>query len=398
MDTIVKKFLLLILILTMFSCSKEPSDEIIENFQIEWQTSIDSFIQYGETTITEDYFIQAGKTDDDKFIIYYFNKLSGEIEKTYQYPELITNPIWDILFKDDIIVTISTTSIFAINLITNETIWESPYSGVSRGLIHENFIYLRDIETIGNQTKMNISRYNISTGEVQMIFQVDYNPNNYANLISLPAFGTEQGTDNQIMFFNTIIEDSNATNGRKIESLAFSLDDLSEKWIYTNDSITSTFIKQSPLVHENKIFFLGDKNIIALDLKDGSKLWETEIISEAEIDRWKLTEFLIRDNKLFIKPYEQKVICLEINTGDIIWETFFGDKSGSRHMLLNDETLFLTTDGKIFFIDSNNGQVLYDTEDSQSTHFTSNVIFDSKSNLYYVSNGDVTAFKFIKPK
>jgi len=201
-----------------------------------------------------------------------------------------------------------------------------------------------------------------------------------------------------MIFFNTIIEDTSPLDNRKLVSVAMRLEDLSEMWVYENKLVRTTNYKKSSIIHEDKVFIYGDKNFLALDLDSGDQLWETEVTTELTLDQWRLTEFYIQDDKLYIKPRDRKLICLNTNTGDVVWETFHGGFNAALHMLVNDDTLILASDGDLYFFDANSGEILLIKDGEPLQNFTSNVIYDDTEDLYFTTNGDAVAFKFTKPE
>jgi len=392
-------YLLPLFFVLLISCRDEPMlvDDCPEPYTVEWTSNVSSFYSYSSKVIKDDYYLSAG-TSDDEYMINYLNKYSGELEDAYQHYEPLSS-LRDVLFTDRKNITITFTGLFVIDIDTKELLWEYKNTSSthisSRGIVNGDYLYVTTSES--NPDRKAVTRFDLNTGEYEKIYEVD-NIDGLNGIVSIPSFGRNSTTNTEVLFFNSIVSDLNSPNGKVLECVALNLEDLSVLWTYRDESVLTTNYKKSPIIYDNKAISYADDKIIALDLSTGEKLWETKIVDDLPLDEWRLTEFLIDGNKLFIKPTERKLVCLNVSTGIILWESLDVDKNANRHMMVNDETLFVVTEGKLVFINANNGDLELSLNESGISNYESNVIYSEEQDLYFVSDtsGRLIAFNYCK--
>ncbi|WP_439183396.1 outer membrane protein assembly factor BamB family protein [Carboxylicivirga taeanensis] len=92
--------------------------------------------------------------------------------------------------------------------------------------------------------------------------------------------------------------------------------------------------ESAPTISGNQLFVRDWYKLYAVDITNGSKLWEKDYRG--------IGSPVVYNNKLYLNTIDDKCLCLEPGTGDIIWEFTLDDLSRSPYP--HDGKLYLTTD------------------------------------------------------
>jgi len=127
----------------------------------------------------------------------------------------------------------------------------------------------------------------------------------------------------------------------------------------TNNVLWSTKVNNSigvtPIIVDNKIYIIGYDYIYCLDLDTGENIWQTYIY-----DGTKSTPTFTED-RLYIGSYSGIFYCLDANDGSIIWQNQTGD-SHTSPLVFNDKVYISTFDaGKLYCLNAENGMEIWVT-------------------------------------
>lgn len=133
-----------------------------------------------------------------------------------------------------------------------------------------------------------------------------------------------------------------------VSGLEYQDDTLDVLW--ENDVVAQGSVVAPPLI-EGETVYLGtaDNQVLALDLIDGSLIWQYETGHSI----WGRMEYL--DGTLYVNSLDKTLYAFNADTGDVRWQkTFDGALAG--HPVLVDETLFIASfDRKLHALSAQDG-------------------------------------------
>lgn len=133
---------------------------------------------------------------------------------------------------------------------------------------------------------------------------------------------------------------------------------------------TGGYINSSPAVSDNKVYFGStDNKVYCLDAQSGSKIWEYEtgnMVSSSP---------LVVDSNLYIGSNDGKLYCLDALTGAKIWDFETGDGVNSSAALYEGNLYFGSFDNKVYCIDAQTGDKKWDYE-TQADVFSTPAVVD----------------------
>ena len=135
---------------------------------------------------------------------------------------------------------------------------------------------------------------------------------------------------------------------------AFGLDTQKLLWTHSMDAL----VLSTPAVHENKILVKTyDETIYALDEETGSVLWEKNVKEEShfpgrEVQRNVQASFrsspAIADNKIYVGLWSGTLLCLEVDTGEILWKYKTDGSIVASPAVAGEKVFISSTDGKVY--------------------------------------------------
>ena len=108
----------------------------------------------------------------------------------------------------------------------------------------------------------------------------------------------------------------------------------------------------SPIVYKDMVIFVSDSKAYALDMKNGTEIWNRSM--GKELAAW-LTEY---DNTLYVATSDGNVTALDPYYGGILWQARVGDRAYAP-LAYNGNIYVGTSDGNITAIDNGSGVRLW---------------------------------------
>ena len=139
-----------------------------------------------------------------------------------------------------------------------------------------------------------------------------------------------------------------------------------------------SFIGGLALSDYSIIVTTGLGNIYSINLKNGKIIWKKKFIGQFSRPP------SIKKNKIFTVSDDNQLLCLEINSGDVLW-THTGSIEevsiigGSKPAIGNDIIVVSYSSGEIFALKINNGEVLWFDDINSNNFFNRNIINDIQS-------------------
>ena len=135
-----------------------------------------------------------------------------------------------------------------------------------------------------------------------------------------------------------------------------------------NQSFSET--RSTPTIQDGRIYIMGGLGkVVCLDTETGSIIWEenTHQEYEGEFHRWGMTEsLLVTDKAVISSPIGEQtsVVALDKQDGSLIWksDTLGGKRAYVSPLMIEyggQEMILLTSDIDIFAVDPENGNIIW---------------------------------------
>lgn len=176
-----------------------------------------------------------------------------------------------------------------------------------------------------------------STGQVQWSF-----PTKAENL-STPLL------DEGIVYFlagNNVFYALDAATGRQL-------------WLYSRQDTSQFSIRGgSQAALKNGTLYVGfsDGSLVALNAKSGAVVWELQLNRNKRFRDVDATP-VIDGNQLYIASYDDKLYCVSIAKGEVLWRVEGGGYSALT--LSGDKIFFPTTQGEVWALKKENGEKIW---------------------------------------
>jgi outer membrane protein assembly factor BamB len=130
---------------------------------------------------------------------------------------------------------------------------------------------------------------------------------------------------------------------------------MKEKWVFESDyELYDSYIE-----HEQVVYVGSEKYIYAIDIQTGALKWKTEVgIVKANL--------ILEDNILYASIEAKGIVALEIGNGDIKFTTKRISLFLNPRKLLNIDNSLYFIDHKIFAVNKENGEYIFETDNYES--------------------------------
>lgn len=284
----------------------------------------------------------------------------------------------DVHIFENILVWRSVRRVYAINLLTGQTVW--------RQNIMSNIGFGADnITGLGNRFLFPSARITYfsgltRTGNISIGPILQYNGNINLVISSSPKmFLNEQPNFiPQASLFDTLVVLTH-TDAEGEGANVFNLYNLTQdKFIYTKTipGDTSGAFSHSPSIHSGKIYFPAGPVILCFDLKTGNELWRTRFSSITT------SALLIVNNKIYSTNENRTTYCLDVETGKILWQT--GTRGGASKPFFMNGVIYFTSiaDGNLYGLDAATGAILMKIEDPRGGIGFQDVVTGADGKIY----------------
>ena len=146
---------------------------------------------------------------------------------------------------------------------------------------------------------------------------------------------------------------------------SYSIKDGSEIWnVKTENSLIRTQKKLSIVIIEDKVYFnnsIGDIN--AVDINSGELVWQIPTQSSLVYDEsfyLKTSDMITTRDTIFFSNNNNQFFSVDISTGSFNWETKIN--SNLRPSLIGNALVTVSSEGYLFIIDKNNGNIIRVTD------------------------------------
>ena len=326
-----------------------------------------------------------------------FHKLTGENHPAWNHEPggLVDNndDIDDIQIggpNHDILFVTNKEDLYATDLKTGRRLWRNTYQP---NRLSNAFSTLGDhaLQT-GNPFTGSLSdswctilQFDYSTGKRSNLLQLEME-DDYSFLIMPPNWTINGNRDTLLLFMST---GWNFFIGKgKVNAYCYNLSRKEMVWTkknFTQDGDASVIL---PLILENeKVVFQSLRAIHCLDISTGEIIWQHEHLS----DGFSRTPALLREGRLYLRSAMGIVMCYDAQTGQEIWNNPANllPAPGGR-MDMYDNKLYLTAwtgslQISLVCLSATTGEVLW-KETGPWGKISRGIIIDQKTGYLYCSN------------
>ena len=130
-------------------------------------------------------------------------------------------------------------------------------------------------------------------------------------------------------------------------------------WLYSRQDTSQFSIRGgSQAALNNGTLYVGfsDGSVVALNAKTGSSLWEVQLNRNKRFRDIDATP-VIEGNQLYVAGYDDKLYCLSVDKGEVVWRIDGGGYSGVT--VVGDKLIYPTTNGEVQALNKASGDKLW---------------------------------------
>lgn len=385
----------------------EPKDTI---FELIWQTrtdSLKSIVGSNYVQIWDKYFLWTGDIEDP-LTIKAFNKLTGKKEWEYiNVNGLKSDIIYNKVIKD-IYIGITGDGVFGFDLNERKMKWQinQKQLNISFGwgmTVRGDYIYQPVTWSFGmvNIAVEKILKIHYLTGAYETIYQTA-RKDSMMDAFSSPVFWTDPVTGDDIMYFNN--QNWNyETAADKVTQDMIAVDVVTKEVVWKNSKFSPHASNGSipPAIYKDNIITGGDWSIYSFDARTGKQNWKWEFLEQKPFGIWNTAQHLVQENRLYVNPGSEDVICLNAETGALIWKNPKGGPNCTPTMTYYNDMLVFTSwgYGSIMVLDAFTGKKIHQEQSHNYSTFNTDVIYDPESDMFFTTDYLYAyGFKIRKPK
>jgi outer membrane protein assembly factor BamB len=335
--------------------------------------------------------------------IYAYDTKSGLLQWRWQQSGRLQSAASRLVGQDNILILNGQKGILALNIETQEMIWEEIHKdfnqvGNTPILINSNYAYkINHFENYYGEA--SIIRYNIYTGKREVVYIVPIE-NQWSPSLSPPAFWIDPDSKDTIMVvINGKSQSGFSPQQSPTDLLAINLRTKSLVWKMENIMEVRTNLGRQPVIYQNSIIFGGDRSIYSVDIPTAKVNWRTPFYNLAMVGNFNSTGLLLVEDRVFANPDVHDVMCLNAATGAVIWHNKTDAPNCTPNMLYNDDMLIFTSwgFGSVMILDPKTGQKIH--KEKSEKIYTTDVLYDKTTDMYFVQDyASAVGFKINKPK
>jgi len=400
----------------LVACDKEeptPTPPVIQPkiFEKIWSTRIyeapkENVGSFNSYIYKNWYIVTGGHGSNFDPSLYAFDTKTGKLAWKWTQSGKYQEPGYNLVGKDNILILSDSDGILAFDIETQQLLWEHIHTEPINylGLVGQLPIY-------GDYVYKNLSfnnfygpacmvRYHLGTGKEERLYTFPIEPDGKSPNLSPPAFWVSPDSGDTLMI---------VVNGRERVDLApeesptnlvaYNLSKRKIEWTLEEYTPWGTNTLYPPAVYNNTVMVAGDWSVYGVDIITGTVKWRTQFPNLLWLGNFTTTKHLLIENRLYINPAARDVMCINAETGTIIWHNKNAASNCSPNMLYNDDMLIIGSFGlgSVVIMDGLDGNVIH-SERGERTYYT-DVLYDKATDMYFVQDfAQAVGFKINKPK
>lgn len=413
----IKSMIILLSLLLLMGCCEQqppipdpPDDPKDTIFELIWQSPIDTIegtMSQSEKQIWNNLFLTTGPIEIVP-IIYAFNTKTGKEEWEYINAGGLKYKIIYNRIINDIYIGITNDGVFGFDLHERKMKWQinQKQLNISFGwgmTVRGDYIYQPVTWSFGmvNIAVEKMLRIHYLTGEYETIYQTA-RKDGIMDAFSSPVFWTDPVTRHDIMYFNN--QNWNyETAADKVTQDMIAVDVVTKEVVWKNSKFSPNASNGSipPAIYKDNIITGGDWSIYSFDARTGKQNWKWEFLEQKPFGIWNTAQHLVQENRLYVNPGSEDVICLNAETGALIWKNPKGGPNCTKNMTYYKDMLVFTSwgYGSIMVLDAFTGKKIHQEYPHNNSNFYTDVIYDPTTDMFFTTDFLYAyGFKIRKPK
>ncbi len=275
------------------------------------------------------------------------------------------------------------------DLLKNDECW-----GTGAMKIMDGFIY----HTVGNcffpqQTYLRLIKINITTGKEEEVIRFDRNYSSARSpFISPPNKLITKEGDEILFFMVNWLHISAAKLDSSIYYYAYNMTKKKMLWEkpYFEKATEGNY---SPMVWEDKVYFVGWNRVHCFDAFTGEQKWSTHMPEYNDLMGFLLTEPYIHDGVIVMKPLTENLYGIDAETGKMLWTNQNTEYSNVRYLVPYKDMFCFDCEiaRKVFMIELSTGKKIFSFrsphEDEGGLFGMDGVAVDEERGLLYANDG-----------
>jgi outer membrane protein assembly factor BamB len=357
------RILLIISLLIMFnSCNLNYvfDDYASKESPIVWEKAVNywlysqMFLNYNDLIITG-YYENSGD-----YFVYAFSIHTRDTvwQNTFTPPHRFDPGLGHGAFidKDKVILT-DRSACYVLNANTGEIIWGKNLSDMqNNACVIDNYLYKSHNDFYGDNGA-SLYRFNMENGAEEKIFSLDkkYEKNCLTSYLMLPVLWRHPNGNEILVMHNRMCVSGDPFF--KMDIMAWDLTADSMLWYV--DSLDSYSGKHQPVISGNNVYFFGYHQVYCINPLNGELVWKNSV-GDASNEDFVIENILLIEEKLIVKPANDYMYAININTGNLVW-TNPNSHYYPSYLTVHQDSIWFSYDG-IFAIDAKTGESLINWE------------------------------------
>jgi outer membrane protein assembly factor BamB len=323
-----------------------------------------------------------------------FNLKTGEKDWEYIHTGVIDEEIDYGKVVNNIYMGRCNKGILGIDLDTRQGIWEIDFTSKNfspdgRGIVHDGFVYQNIVWALGTvQQTLHLMKIDPHSGDYE--FVLSYCSGNFRG-ISPPAFWKDPQSGQDLMILNEYPDPGKPPEQSSQNIRAIDL--ATKETVWEKVGFTEFFASYGghpPIIYNDIVITGGDWSIYAFDVRTGEQLWRYQLPGYSHGGGfWTSTNHLLVGDKLYLNPLSEEVLCLNPETGQLIWNNPKGGANCTDNMVYYEkEDLLVFTSwgyGSVMVLDALTGKTLHKEHRYDDSSYNNDVVYDPETDMFFTS-------------
>lgn len=335
--------------------------------------------------------------------IFAYDCTTGKLQWKWTQTGRLQLPASSVIGKENLLILYTSKGLICFDINLKQLLWEIVFAdeGMKGGnppvIFGENIYYVAHIYDRSGPAVY--FRANLITGRTEKIFQVGID-NLWTPSLSPAAFWIDPiSSDTLLLTINGKSKSGHGPDTSPTDLLAINLHTKNLEWKIDSIMEVPTNLLTPPVIYNNSVIFGGDWSIYSVDIPSATVNWRTQFTDLMKVGNFNRTGLLLKENRVYANPDVFGVMCLNADTGQVLWHNKTIAANCTPNMMIQDDMLITTSvgEGKVYFIDKDTGNVIH-AERSEHTYHT-DVLYDKTTDMYFVQDfAQAVGFKINKPK
>ena len=396
-----------------------PSDSTSTIVQWEWIQDAPQFdgLPINPVIFKDWYIVPIFEAVKSKEQVFVFNKYTGELEWTYDFPDEIFPRIHNLEIWNDYLLIVSIGGFVCLDMNSRQEVWRYKLQNWEEGdndiYINGNFLYaenrlILDDKDTPFMKASHVTKYDMRTGEREIILYEERIDSIEASPSFNPLVVYQNGGRDYYIFQRDY--QSPIIGPRELTLDLVCMDAQTKEIVWENKQYCEIAAgwNFSPVIYGDRVIVCGDWSLYCFDAKTGEFIWRHEFVEMKPSGGFMFTGPYLLEGVIYAIGTSGLMYALDADTGDEIWKNvippkleggvYLGPAPVSQDdLLIREGYLFTNTlDGDFMLFDASTGEEV-ERHKANRRYVGQNILYDEESDLYYICTWDkLKAFRLRK--